>query len=101
MPHEFEQTQLTLFPHPEASTYLGAEGIIEHNEEHAAIQITYGDVFFGGRERGQMERTLPGRKNALDVPAQRLHFQDGFRLPDRGRDVRNKEVPCQECSVSF
>ena len=40
MPHEFEQTQLTLFLLPEVRTYLGTEGIMEHNEEHAAIQIT-------------------------------------------------------------
>jgi hypothetical protein len=40
MAHEFEQTSLTLFLHPELSTHLGTEGIREENEEHATIQIT-------------------------------------------------------------
>ena len=40
MVHEFEQTQLTLFLHPELRTYLGTEGIREEHEEHATIQIT-------------------------------------------------------------
>ena len=37
MTHEFEQTQLTLFLHPELSTHLWTEGIGEENEEHATI----------------------------------------------------------------
>ncbi len=37
----------------------------------------------------------------LYLPAQRIHLQDGFRLPDRGRYVRNKEAPCQERQVGL
>src|ERR1700675_102963 len=48
-----------------------------------------------------MEITLPGLKNELYLPAQRIHLQDGFRLPYRGRDVRNKEAPCQERQVGL
>ena len=40
MAHEFEETQCTLFLHPELRTHLWTEGIREENEEHATIQIT-------------------------------------------------------------
>ena len=40
MAHEFEETQLTLFLHPELSTQLWTEGIREENKEHATIQVT-------------------------------------------------------------
>ena len=40
MSHKFQQTQLTLSLRPEVRTYLGVEGIIEYNEQHATIEIT-------------------------------------------------------------
>ena len=48
-----------------------------------------------------MQITLPGLKNELYLPAQRIHFQNGWRLPYRGRYVRNKEAPCQERQVGL
>jgi len=40
MSDEFEQTQFTFFLQPQGMTQLWAQRIIEHNEEHAAIEIT-------------------------------------------------------------
>ena len=40
MPHKFQQTPFTLSLRPEVCTSLGAEGLIEHNEQHAPIEIT-------------------------------------------------------------
>jgi hypothetical protein len=39
MPHKLQQTPFTLSLRPEVCTYLGTEGIIEHNEQHATIEI--------------------------------------------------------------
>ena len=40
MPDEFEHAQFPLFLAPELMTYVRAQGIIEHNEEHTAVEIT-------------------------------------------------------------
>jgi len=40
MSDKFEQTQCTFFLQPQGMTQLWAQRIIEHNEEHAAIEIT-------------------------------------------------------------
>ena len=40
MPHQFQQTPFTLSLRPEVCPSLGAEGRIEHNEQHATIEIT-------------------------------------------------------------
>ena len=40
MPHEFEPTQFPLFLSPEVMTYVRAQGILEPNKEHTAIEIT-------------------------------------------------------------
>jgi hypothetical protein len=39
MADEFEQTAYTFFLQPKGMTYLWIEGIIDENEEHAAVQI--------------------------------------------------------------
>ena len=40
MPDEFQHTQFTLFLPPEVLTHLGAQRIIDQNEEHATIERT-------------------------------------------------------------
>ena len=46
-----------------------------------------------------MEIALPGLKNELYLPAERIDFQDGRRLPNRLRDIRDKETPRQQCQM--
>ena len=48
-----------------------------------------------------MEIALPGLKNQFDLPAQRVHFYDGFRLPYAGRDIGNNEVPGHQRQVGL
>ena len=43
-----------------------------------------------------MEIALPGLKNEFDLPAKRINFQHGGRLPYCGRHIGDKEVPGQE-----
>jgi len=43
-----------------------------------------------------MEIALPGLKNEFDLPAKRINFQHGGRLPYCGRHSGDKEVPGQE-----
>ena len=40
MPHEFQHAQFPFFLYPQRRTHVRAEGVIEENEEHAAIQRT-------------------------------------------------------------
>jgi hypothetical protein len=80
-PDEFEHAQFPLVFHPHSRPHLRAERIIEHNEQHAAIEITSGWGFFCGLDGRYMEITLPGFKDKFDLPAERLDLADGFRLP--------------------
>ena len=97
MAHEVQQTQLTLSLHPETSTQMWTECIIEHGEQHATIEIASSGIFWFGCERGYMQRTLPRRKNALSLPTQRLDLPDGFGRPYRRRHLGAQEVPRQHC----
>jgi hypothetical protein len=55
MPDEFAHTQFPFFLYPEMMTYMRAQGIMEYNEEHTAIEITEGRVGFLGVDRRYMQ----------------------------------------------
>ena len=101
MPHEFQQTQCPCVLQPQRRPSLWTQRLMQHNEEHSPIQITEGGVFFCGRERGSMERALPGLQNEFYVPAQRVHVHDGRRRPYGGRYVGNKEGPGHQRQVGL
>ena len=67
MADEFEQTQFSVFGLPQPRLQRGAEGVVEQNEEQAAVEITSGGLFGLGRQRGQMQIAFPGLKDQFDV----------------------------------
>ena len=81
MPDEFEHAQFPRVLHLHGRPHLRAERIIEHNEPHAAREITQGRGFFLGLNGVYMERPLPGFQEKFYLPAERIYLADGFGLP--------------------
>ena len=46
-----------------------------------------------------MEIALPGFKNQLDLPAERIDLEDGWGLPNRLRHMGDEEIPGQQRQV--
>jgi hypothetical protein len=99
MSDEFAQAQCTFLLQPQGMTPLWTQRIIEHNEPHAAREITQGGIGFFGLDRGDMQRTLPRLKDTCYLPADRLDLPHRFGLPYRTRHIGAKEVPCQQDQV--
>jgi hypothetical protein len=101
MAHAFEPAPLALVRAPAVSTPRWAERRREHHAPQTTLQRTPGGVFCGGRENGSMAITLPGRQNALDVPAHRLDVDDCLSLPSRVRHRGHQAVPGHPRQVSL
>ena len=101
MPDEFPHAAVTSFLHPERRTQLRTKGLMQHNEEQAAIPITSCRVFFLRFARRSMQITLPRLHDAFALPASRLYLDDRFSLPDGLRDLRDKAIPGSPGQVSL
>jgi hypothetical protein len=99
MPDEFAHAQCPLVLYPEAMTYGRAQGIIAHNAERTAIKITEGRVSFPGLAGREMQGTFPRFQDQCDLPADGRALDTCCRLPNRGRDIADKEVPGQRVQM--